>query len=402
MNTEDIVRQIFVVLVAAQLAALLFRKLRQPVVVGEILAGVLIGPSVLGLLGAHGTSGVVEALGELGVVVLMFLVGLETPVASIKKVGPSSLAVAAAGVVLPFGLGWAAMQALGHGNIESLFVGTALVATSVGVTARVLGDLGVLDRDFSRVILGAAVIDDILGLLVLAVVRGVAREGVSGWEVGGLLAMTIVFVGVLLTLGPHVVRRTRHRLTSAEPTTTFLVSMVLVLGLAYVAAYIELAAIVGAFLAGVVLAETTDDTDLTRQVEVLGSFLTPFFFVGVGAAVELDALATPSGLALTALIVLLAIVGKLVGCGLAARACRSSVRDALTIGIGMAPRGEVGIIVAQLALASHAVTAGVYGVVVATSVLTTLVAPPFLALVVNREPAIRADEHPAEAEPAAT
>ncbi|MCC7077833.1 MAG: cation:proton antiporter [Acidimicrobiia bacterium] len=384
--SQDVLLQLFVILAGAQLAALLFRRLRQPVVVGEILAGVLLGPSVLGWVDTSGgeLSQPLVALAELGVIVLMFLVGLETPVKSIARVGGRAFTVAVGGVILPFVCGWLAMVLLDHSSVEALFVGTAMVATSVGVTARVLGELGMIDREFSRIILGAAVIDDVLGLLVLTVVKGIAESGVNFGELGLTLGLTAVFVGVLLTLGPRAVRRAKPRLQAVEPSRLFLLSLLLLLGLAAAASYIGLAAIVGAFLAGVIIAEEVDDFDLVHQTEVLGSFLTPVFFVGVGAAVDLGSLGTAQGVLLVVLIVGLAIASKFAGAGAASRLAGVTPTDSVIIGVGMVPRGEVGIVVASIALASGEFSETLFGVVVTMSVVTTLVAPPLLSVLIAR------------------
>lgn len=392
LDPRDVLLQLFLILAAAQLAALAFKRIRQPVVVGEILVGVVLGPSVLGWVESSGgeLAPPLVALAELGVMVLMFLVGLETPVKSIARVGARAFAVATGGVVLPFLAGWGAMLALGYSSVEALFVGTALVATSVGVTARVLGELGVIDRDFAKIILGAAVIDDVMGLLVLTIVKGSTESGVNLGELTLTLGLTIAFIGVLLVLGPRAVRRVRPRLEQVEPTRLFVLSMLLLVGLAAAAAYIGLAAIVGAFLAGVVVAEEVEDLDLVRQVEVLGSFLTPVFFVGVGAAVELSALGTLDGLLLVALVVGLAIATKFVGAGAAGRLMGAGTLDSSIIGAGMVPRGEVGIIVATIALSSGGFSEKLFGVVVAVSVITTLIAPPALSALITRADATAA------------
>ncbi len=379
--------QIFIIVAAAQAAAVVFRRLRQPVVVGEILVGILLGPSLINFVTP---SSVLRVLGELGVIMLMFMVGLETPLPSIRKVGKSASLVAAGGVILPFVFGWLAVRLLGHSSLESLFVGTALVATSVGVTARVLAELGVVKRDFARIILGAAVIDDILGLLVLAVITGVAKGGFSVSHLAWVLLSIVAFFVLVLAGLPPLVRKIKPAMQQRSPSTLFLVSMVLVLGLAVLASYIELAAIVGAFLAGMVLADETHDLDLVRQVEVLGSFLTPFFFVGVGVAVELSALSNLNSFLVLLLVLAIAIFSKLIGCAAAALASGESLSDAYIIGVGMIPRGEVGIIVASIALASHAISTSIYGIVVLMSVVTTVVTPPILSVLIKRQRQVKA------------
>lgn len=371
---------VFVMFAAAKLFEQLFRFLRQPTVVGEILAGVLIGPSVLGWVLPSEISSV---LSEIGVVILLFAVGLQTKPADILDVGGTAMAVAVLGVVFPFFFGWWLMEAVGDPSVsslsaEALFVGAAMVATSVGITAHVLGEMGVIKTRAARIILGAAVIDDVLGLLVLAVVSGMSEGAV---DVSGLTVTTIVAIVFVLGVGfvgAKLMRRARRQVARMRATdTTFAFAMVLCFGLALAAETIGIAAILGGFLAGMSMAETSQHNrkfhERTRGVYEL---MVPFFLVAVGMELQLEVFTERETVELALALTALAILGKLIGCGLGA--IRTGRRDMLRVAVGMVPRGEVGIIIAQIGLASGAISQSLFGAVLFMAVATTLLAPPFL------------------------
>jgi Kef-type K+ transport system membrane component KefB len=368
---------LFIVLLAAKLFAELCERIRQPAVVGEILAGVLIGPSVLKLLQP---TEVLEALAQIGVIFLLFTVGLETRPSDIFKVGKTAALVAVLGVVVPFAAGWGLLSLWpGHSWIEAMFLGAAMVATSVGITARVLSGMGLISSESSRVILAAAVIDDVIGLLVLTVVSSVASGHVDYAHLGAIAALAVGFTVVVIMFGTRAVNRIKRPVRNLKIDHSLLVfALVLCFGLAALASFIGIAGIVGAFLAGVALSEATDGTRLHQQSQALTEFTTPFFLVTVGMKLDLSIFRSPEVVLLTLVVIALAIVTKLAGCGLAA--ARMGRRKAIQVGVGMIPRGEVGIVVAQLGVAIAAVSGAVYGVVLAMSVVTTLVAPPFIKL----------------------
>ena len=379
----DLLLQLFVMLAAAKLLAELFSRLRQPAVVGEILAGVLIGPSVLGWVAPSPMS---HLLAEIGVMFLLFSVGLETKPASILSVGKTAAIVAVLGVAVPFLGGWLLMLAFGGNQIESLFIGTAMVATSVGITARVLGDLGLLEVQAARIILGAAVIDDILGLLVLAVVSATAAGQVNVIEIATTAVMALGFVAVIGLVGSRILSRGQHhigRLAMGNP--YFLFAVVLCFGLALAASWIGVAAIIGAFLAGVALAEGFEKRhDVHEQVRGVTELLVPYFLVDIGMQLKLDALTDARTLWLALAMTVVAILTKLVGCGAGVLrrgprgSLRESLRGALQVGAGMVPRGEVGIVVAQIGLAAGVVTEDLFAAVLTMAVATTLAAPPMI------------------------
>lgn len=374
---------LLILFAAAKLAGALFTRLRQPPVVGEILAGIVVGPHLLHLF-EH--TEFHDIFAELGVVFLLFMVGLETDPTRLLQVGLQASAVATGGVVLPFLFGFLLMHGLGHPLAESLFVGAALTATSVGITARVMSDLRRLGTKVARIVLGAAVIDDILGLLVLAVVVGLARGALSLTHLLLLVVESVAFCVLAVVLGRPAVHRVSphmHRIvgeTSRDP--LFALAVALCLGFSVIADKIGLAGIVGAFLAGLLFAELREAPQLRRSIEPIHELLVPIFFVLMGAKVDIHRLATwevlPVGLAVTGL----AILGKLVGCGLAA--LQSGRWQALAVAVGMIPRGEVGLVVAMIGLSSGAISPDVYSMVVLMCILTSLLAPPPLRILLSR------------------
>ena len=361
---------------SAKLMAELFERLRQPAIVGEIVAGILIGPSVLGWMQP---SDLLTALADLGVMFLLFRVGLEVKASELIKVGGTATIVAILGVVVPFFLGWAILLLWGEPQIEAIFMGAAMVATSVGITAQVLAAKGQLQARASRIILAAAVVDDVLGLIVLALVSSMAKGEVNLFELALTAVVALAFTLIVAKWGtktmgkvvPHVQRKLR--VGEAQ----FALAMVLLFALSLLAVYAGVAAIIGAFLAGMALAESVGPRvhDLAHGVTEL---LVPFFLAGIGLHFDLSAFGQASTLALSLVILLAAILSKFVGCGVGA--LRLGRADAIRIGVGMIPRGEVGMVVAQIGLGLGAIAQHVYGVVVFMSVATTMVAPPLLSL----------------------
>lgn len=378
---------LFLMLVAAKLMAELFERIRQPAVAGEILAGVIIGPSVLAWVAP---SEITNTLSEIGVIFLLFTVGLETKPAAIFRVGRSALIVAVLGVIAPFICGWLLMRAWGATSVEALFVGTAMVATSVGITARVLSSMGLLDAPTARIILGAAVIDDILGLLVLAIVSSMAAGAINYAAIITTAVLSIAFTALVALVGAPVITRLSPRIGQLRiGNPLFIFGLLLCFGLSVAASYIGVAAIIGAFLAGMALAEASeDDHTMHEQTGGVTEFLVPFFLVNIGMQLNLDVFRDPSVILLSILVTLVAVATKLIGCG--AGAWNLGARRAGQVGMGMVPRGEVGIVVAQIGLSMAVINARLYGVVLFMAVATTLIAPPFLKWLYASEEAARA------------
>ena len=371
---------LLVLMVGAKAGEEVARRLGQPGVVGELAGGFLVGPHALALA-TPDASALVFA--ELGVVILIFQVGLEVRVDQMLAVGRTALLVALLAMVLPIAAGFALVLGIGAETATAAFIGLALAATSIGITSRVLAEMHVLDRAFSRVILGAAVIDDILALLLIGVVSGVAEGNVSA---EGTLVVVIAAVG-LLGLGFGAARRVRglSREVFTWPLfadTPLVPAFVLMLAVALVAAGIGLAAIIGAFVAGLILAETEARHELQEEMRPLGLIFTPFFFAVTGAEVDLGALLQPQIAALALALGVIGVVTKLVGGWVGA--FRLGRWPAFVVGAGMVPRGEVGIVVVNLGLAFGLLATDLFTATVVAVVLTTVVAPYLLSYGIPR------------------
>ena len=386
-ETAMILLSVFVIFVAAQVGAEIAQRLKLPGVVGEIVAGCLIGPSMLGWLKteqiAQGTP--LDVLSEVGVVLLLFAVGLETRLDDLKKVGRSAFLVGVLGVIVPFVLGTLWAHAEGFDWTKSLFVAAAFVATSAGITARVLQELGALQRIESRVILGAAVIDDILAMLLLGVVTSLQAGG--GVQVGALvlvLAQATGFVAIIGWVGTRVARRKGHWIERpVNPLSPLTITLALCLGLAFLSTEFGLAAIIGAFLAGMIASETRKREELEHQTQPLLAFLTPFFFVITGAKIDVGVFASGTALWMLLVVTFIAVISKLAGGFLGAMSLGR--RGATIVGVGMVPRGEVGVVIASLGLAGGVFSNEIYAVIVAMSLLTSVITPPVLAALLRRD-----------------
>ena len=379
---SDILLSLFIVFVAAQIGAELVQRVKLPGVVGEIAAGCIVGPS---LLGWAQPAEALDVLAEIGVVLLLFSVGLETRLDEMKRVGRSALLVGVLGVIVPFALGSLWAHGAGYDWAKSLFVAAAFVATSAGITARVLQELGALQREESRVILGAAVIDDILAMLLLGIVTALqSGEDLRIGHLAIVLTEAIGFVVVIALVGARVMRRASGLLEAPiNPLSPLTIVLALCLGLAFASTQFGLAAIIGAFLAGMIASETRQRETLEHQTKPLLALMTPFFFVMTGTKVELAQLANADALLTLAFITAIAVVSKLVGGYLGA--LPMGKRGALIVGVGMIPRGEVGVVVASLGLAAGVFSARTYALIVAMSLLTAMVTPPVLALLLRKD-----------------
>lgn len=375
--------ELFLMFAGGKALAELFEHLRQPPVVGEIIAGVLLGPSLLNMV--H-PSEMTLGMAEIGAIFLLFTVGLETRPSELLQVGWIAATVATLGVIVPFGMGFAYMKIGDHSAVESIFVGAAMVATSVGITARVLADMGVLSTRVARVILGAAVLDDILGMIVLAVVSSLSAGKVNYVSLAIVTAEAVGFSLLIIFFGSRIIGRFHPAVARLRArNSAFVLSVILCLGLSLASVYIGMAAIIGAFLAGLALADHSPQYGLTESAHPIMEFLAPFFFVLLGAQVNLRTMTDPKILATAGIICILAILSKLIGCGLGALTL--GPKDALRIGVGMVPRGEVGLIVAAVGLKLHTISDSIYTVVVIMSIVTTLFAPPVLRVILPRPPA---------------
>ena len=368
---------LFIMLISAKLLAELFERLKQPAVVGEILAGVLIGPSVLGLVEP---SNILDIIAEIGVIFLLFNVGLETKPQDVLSVGKHALLVGVLGVILPFAAGFLISVWWGGSTVESLFLGAALVATSVGITARVLGSLGLLDKESARIILGAAIIDDILGLMILSVVSSFSKGSLDYWTLFGTAGIAVIFTIFVATIGAKMMTRLAPKINNLHMSKPFFnAGLILCLGLSFAAIYIGVAAIIGAFLAGMAMAEATEDNPKMHKLSAgVMEFLVPFFLVNIGMQLNLSIFRDMSVMLFAVVVTLAAIVTKFVGCGIGALG--TGKKQAAQVGIGMVPRGEVGIVVAQIGLGLAAIGDKYFGAVLFMAIATTLIAPPFIKI----------------------
>lgn len=406
------------ILVAAKLGGELFERLGLPSVLGELVGGMILGNLALinpawnffeALRVTPLTTDwavVIDSLARLGVIVLLFEVGLESTIKGMMKVGGSSFIVAVLGVVAPmilgFGASWlfirnmpaalAGVSASFNLNYVHLFIGTVLCATSVGITARVFKDLGKLQQKESQIVLGAAVIDDVLGLIVLAVVSGIVTSAELGQPlaVGSILRLIVIalgFLGGTLVLGAFLVPRFLKQVSRLRVSGLMLVSaLVFAFALAYLANLSGLAPIVGAFAAGLLLEEVhfrgfREDIQLEDLIRPVSTFLVPVFFVTMGIQVRLETFADMPVLGLAAALTVAAIIGKQV-CGLGVL---EKGLDRISIGVGMIPRGEVGLIFASIGKNLKVVDDATYSAVVIMIILTTLLTPPLLKWTMGRK-----------------
>lgn len=395
---------IAVIILAAKFSGELFERMRQPAVVGELLVGTVLSASLLGPylhlpdLNAHvgPEVDVIATLAALGAILLLFEVGLESDIRALGKVGTSSLLVAAIGVVVSFAVGYgisyglaqvwdawhAANEAIPLGLLH-IFTGAALTATSVGITARVLADIGRLKTAEARIILGAAVLDDVAGLIILAVVAATIEGAIGGdaltaFGILKILGTAIAFLLVAVVGGMRIVPKAYDALVTRFRIQGFPVALGFgfALLMAYAASLAGLADIVGAFAAGLLLAQTKHAHDLFREIRPIGALFIGFFFVTIGMKIDLGVFVDNgapvilAGVAISAL----AVFAKLAcGWGVVRRQAHR-----LPVGVGMVPRGEVGLIFASLGLSTGLLNSTLYATIVLVMLLTTFITPFWL------------------------
>ena len=416
MEVEQVILTLVIIFALAKLSSFLFAKLGLPGLIGEIILGIILVNFVVGDFDlaawldledvAEGvpsdTHNILQMFSELGVIFLLFTVGLETKVKDLTAVGKTALLVALLGVLVPFFVGYGFVTLIEPGNIyHAMFMGAAMVATSVGITARVIKDMNLMDVKESRIIIGAAVIDDILGMIVLAIVSGMAETGsLDIVNVLSIAIVAIVFVlATILIAGKFVpvfynkVEEYNKQKLAEDPDyirprpNMFIVAIIACLGIAYLSTLIGLAAIIGAFLAGMLFADHAWEWKLEEKFDSITTLFVSFFFVYVGMNVELQAFIDDPGLIGTTLIVIfLACITKFIGCGLGQKIAepKTPMSSISIIGVGMMPRGEVGIIIALLGLGimvdgGTAVSTDMYNIIVMMCIATTLIAPPILS-----------------------
>jgi len=376
MDSSALLFSLVVVWLAARLGGEAMLRLGQTAVVGELLAGFVIGPGALAVVAP---SVFLDGLAEIGVVILLFEIGLESDLDRLLRSGPQSLLVALIGIVSPFLLGFALARWWGLTPLGAVFIGAALTATSVGVTARVFSDLGQVNDPPAQVVLGAAVADDVLGLVILSVVAGLARTGhMSLWSIVLLLLGAVSFLTAAITIGVRLAPFFVRWVDRMQARGSLIVWAVLFCTvLAVLAERSGLAAMIGAFAAGLVLAKTERGVHIEDRIKPVADLFVPIFFVTIGMHVDLrhlDPLSPRGTLVFAVLLTLVAVASKLVA---ALGVYRQDVRR-LPVGVGMIPRGEVGLIFAAIGLAGGVITPELYAAVVLMIVLTTVVGPVWL------------------------
>ena len=383
-NAPDILLlQLFFIFVWAKIFGEVFERLHLPAVVGEILAGIALGPFGAKFIIPGDT---VYSIAELGAIFLLFDVGLSTSPKALLRVGRQSVNVAVAGVIAPFVLGFGYMMLRHHSTPEATFVAAAMVATSVGITARVLGDMDLLHTRAARIILGAAVFDDILGMLVLALVTGMVSVGGVRWAAIALLvAESAAFAVFMIFFAPRIIGRMRPAVTHLSTRNAPLIlAFAICLGLSVAAERIGMAAIIGAFFAGLAFAEYSPEWQLQPRVHAITELFAPYFFFTMGARLDVRVF-TPDIVFAAVMISLLALISKVVGCGLPL--WKEGRHVALRVGVGMTPRGEVGLIVALVGLQMKIISQAAYAIVVFMTGVTTMAAPPLLRYLFKRSTA---------------
>jgi Kef-type K+ transport system membrane component KefB len=365
---------LLVILLAAGAGRLLSRGIKQPVILGELILGMVLGSFIILAPAAQGP---IFDIAEIGILLLLFSIGLTIDFEEFKKLEVTSSVVAAAGVILPFVFGYVAAIIFGFSHIVALLVGTSLVATSVGISASVLMESRMLRTKIGTLIMGAAVADDVIGVIMMSAFISLAVTGaIQFLDLSLLIVLAVLFFILSLTVGIKVFRKISEKITVARES-LLLIGIVVVLAFGIITQEIGISAIIGAFVAGLVVGQTHYARDLRGHVSLIGGgFFIPIFFVTVGMNFNLNAF-TGVGL-FAAVLVILAIIGKIVGCSLGAKACRFSNRESLAVGIAMVPRAEVALIIAQIGLRQNIIGPDVVSAILVMVVITALITPPSL------------------------
>jgi len=383
---EKVLIDIALILIFTKLGGLISRKFKMPEVLGALIAGVILGPAVLKLVQYSDN---IKLLSELGVVLLMFLAGLETNVDELKKAGKTSLVIALMGVIVPLILGTAAAYLFFTDFWENLFVGVILTATSVSISVETLNELGKLNTRSGVNILGAAVIDDVLGLILISIVLAMSQtlgSGASGTSAEVSLIFTFVKIisfcvlaVVIIITVPKFLNKFSINNNHKRDLLTYSLAMALLL--AFVSEYLGIAAITGAYICGLALSQFVQKEYLIKNVKAISSgFLSLIFFASVGIAADIKEF-NVQVLLITLVMFAIAIIGKLVGCGGAARLFKMSKSESLQIGVGMISRGEVAIITANIGLQNHIISEEIYIPTLIVVILTTIITPILLKIV---------------------
>jgi Kef-type K+ transport system membrane component KefB len=367
------VLQLSILLVAALVGGLLIKRFGYPVALGELLVGIILGPSVFNFITDQAT---VSVFAELGSIILLFYIGLETEIGELRKQLLPSLSVGVLGAIVPLAICYYAALELGISTNQALFLGVVVTATSIGITVRLLKDMGKLNSPIGLTVLGAGIVDDVVAIILLSVVLSILSGAANALDISLVVVKAIIFWVITVLVGSKIIAKLIDKLRFDDE---YIILFLLAYGFlaAYISASIGLSAIVGAFAAGLPLTRKQAKIKMALEnTKSLYMFFVPIFFISIGTLINLSVFGQAAyiGLVITAL----AFVGKIIGSYLAARLNRFSNKDALRIGISMTPRGEMGLIVASLGLTSGLISTGTYSVAVMTVVLTTFIAIPIL------------------------
>lgn len=388
METIDILRDLAIILLFAKCLGILARKLKAPQVVGQILAGLLVGPCVLGWISQNDF---IVQMAEVGVIILMFSVGLESDLKELLKTGPVAFLIACFGVLIPLVagallyMGFYGVAPWGSENFyKAVFIGTIMTATSVSITVASLQELGKIKSKVGTTIVSAAIIDDILGIIVLTFVISFKNPDSNP---GMVVIKTLAFF-VVAIVGGFVIYKLFLTLDKRYPHTRRIpiVSVAFCFGLSYIAErYFGIADITGAYVAGVVLCNLSDNEYIERKVDVSSyMFFGPIFFASIGLKTSFDNVNGKLILFCVGFVVV-ALLAKVIGCGLVGRLCKFNASDSLKIGVGMMTRGEVALIVAQKGLAAGLLTADYFTAVILLILVSSIATPIILKLLYSRD-----------------
>ncbi|NLO90227.1 MAG: cation:proton antiporter [Clostridia bacterium] len=375
---------IIIVLAAVKIAGDLSVRFGQPSVFGKLLVGIIVGPSVLGLV--HETA-MLKELAEIGVLMLMFIAGVETDVEEFLRSAKGAFLAAVLGVLVPLAVGYWIAIVFGYDWARALFVGTILVATSVSISVQTLRELGRLQSREGFTILGAAVIDDILGLICLSIVLGIEMGQGGGFAGVAMIAVKVVlFFALGIAVGLTVVPRILNFASKMGITVPVLTAgIIIALAYAIAAEYMGMAGIVGAYLCGLMISMTKHKMDIFEGAEQVGySFFIPFFFVSIGVAADVRGM-TGDMILFTVVVTLLAVLAKIIGCGAGAMFSGMDLKSSSIVGIGMVARGEVALIVAKIGLDGGLISEALFTAMVVVAIVTTVVTPPLLRWVLSGE-----------------
>ena len=388
MEAYEVLRDLAIILFFAKVFGIIARKCKAPQVVGQIIAGLLIGPCVLGWVGQ---SDFIAQMAEIGVIILMFAVGLETDLKELIKTGPIAFLIACAGVFIPLVLGTILYMAF-YGTApwgsehfyKAVFIGTIMTATSVSITVAALQELGKIKSKVGTTIVSAAIIDDVIGIIVLTVVLGFKNPSSSPSMV---IVKTIAFF-VIAVIGGFIIFKIFLKLDNRYPHTRRIpiVSLAFCFALSYIAEkYFGIADITGAYIAGIVLCNLSDNEYIERKIDVSSYMIFgPIFFTSIGLKTSFDAMNSKL-FAFCICFVIVALLAKIIGCGLVSKLCKFSMSDSLKIGIGMMTRGEVALIVAQKGLAAGLLTADYFTAVILLILVSSIATPILLKLFYSRD-----------------